>query len=67
MRNNNELDDEMDENAKLENEARRIDRMFIRGKIGNEPVTRNENFEEMVKLRFIRKIHPMTLDQIVGG
>lgn len=66
-RKNDDSDDEMDENAKLENEARRIDRMFIRGKMGNEPITRIENFEEMVKLRFIRKVQPITLDQIVGG
>jgi len=41
--------------------------MFVRGKVGGDVPTRIENFEEMVKLRFIRKVKPITLDQIVGG
>jgi len=58
---------ELPEEEKLDNESKRIDRMFIRGKMSSDMPTRNENFEEMVKLRFIRKVKPISLDQIVGG
>jgi len=67
QRRNNQEEDEQDEETKLEFESKRIDRMFVRGKVGGDVPTRIENFEEMVKLRFIRKVKPITLDQIVGG
>lgn len=67
QRRNNQEEDEQDEETKLEFESKRIDRMFVRGKVGVDVPTRIENFEEMVKMRFIRKVKPITLDQIVGG
>lgn len=59
-------DEKEDEETRLEIEAKRIDKNFVKGKNVNLP-TRRDNFDEMVKKRFIRKIKPVTLDQIIGG
>lgn len=67
QRRNNQEEEDQDEETKLEFESKRIDRMFVRGKVGGDVPTRLENFEEMVKMRFIRKVTPITIDEIVGG
>lgn len=51
-------DEKEDEETRLEIEAKRIDKNFVKGKNVNLP-TRRDNFDEMVKKRFIRKIKPV--------
>jgi len=61
-----EDDEKEDEETRLELEARRIDKNFVKGKNVNLP-TRRDNFDEMVKKRFIRKVKPITIDEVIGG
>lgn len=61
-----EDDEKEDEETRLEQEAKRIDKNFVKGKTVILP-TRRDNFDEMVKKRFIRKVKPITLDEVIGG
>jgi len=58
-------DEKEDEESRKELEARKMDKMFM--KKANLNLSRRDNFSEMVKHRFIRKIKPYNLDDMVGS
>lgn len=63
---NEEDDEKEDEETRKEAEAKKMDKLFVK-KAGINLPSRRDNFSEMVKHRFLRKVRPIDIKDLVGS
>jgi len=66
-KNKDDDDEKEDEETQKDTEAKKMDKIFIKGKNNFTLTSRRDNFSECVKLRFLRKVKPVDIQELKGG